>query len=71
MNVTAKLDEQGRPVDLKKRASPGLISHPEPFSYSIASRTAKHAELIRVAAVDFPWEKSDSVHLVGFEGRLI
>ncbi|KAG5991739.1 hypothetical protein E4U52_003373 [Claviceps spartinae] len=70
MNVTAKLDEQGRPVDLKKQASPGLMSHPEPFSYSIAPRTAKHAELIRVAAMDYPWEKSDSVHLVDVEGGL-
>ncbi|KAG6089110.1 hypothetical protein E4U31_007410 [Claviceps sp. LM219 group G6] len=70
MNVTAKLDEQGRPVELKKQASPGLMSHPEPFSYSIAPRTAKHAELIRVAAMDYPWEKSDSVHLVDVEGGL-
>ncbi|KAG6271198.1 hypothetical protein E4U47_003144 [Claviceps purpurea] len=70
MNVTAKLDEQGRPVNLKKQASPGLMSHPEPFSYSIAPRTAKHAELIRAAALEFPWEKSDSVHLVDVEGGL-
>ncbi|KAG6199031.1 hypothetical protein E4U35_006897 [Claviceps purpurea] len=71
MNVTAKLDEQGRPVNLKKQASPGLICHPEPFSYSIAPRTAKHAELIRTAALDHPWEKSDSVHLVDVEGGLV
>ncbi|KAG5991738.1 hypothetical protein E4U52_003372 [Claviceps spartinae] len=71
MNVTAKLDEQGRPVELKKQASPGLISHPEPFSYSIAPRTAKHAELIWVAAMDYPWERSDSVHLVDVEGGII
>ncbi|KAG6021239.1 hypothetical protein E4U40_005441 [Claviceps sp. LM458 group G5] len=70
MNVTAKLDDQGRPVDLKKQASPGLMSHPEPFSYRIAPRTAKHAELIRAAAMDHPWEKSDSVHLVDVEGGL-
>ncbi|KAG6127524.1 hypothetical protein E4U38_006219 [Claviceps purpurea] len=71
MNVTAKLDEQGRPVNLRKQASPGLICHPEPFSYSIAPRTAKHAELIRAATMDYPWEKSDSVHLVDFEGGLV
>ncbi|KAG6070738.1 hypothetical protein E4U33_004050 [Claviceps sp. LM78 group G4] len=71
MNVTAKLDEQGRPVDLKKQASSGLMSHPEPFSYRITPRTAKHAELIRAAAMDHPWEKSDSVHLVDVEGGLV
>ncbi|KAG5952497.1 hypothetical protein E4U58_000765 [Claviceps cyperi] len=70
MNVTAKLDEQERPVDVKQQASPGLVCHPEPFSYSIAPRTAKHAELIRAAAMDYPWEKSDSVHLVDVEGGL-
>ncbi|KAG6028981.1 hypothetical protein E4U19_001206 [Claviceps sp. Clav32 group G5] len=71
MNVTAKLDDQGRPIDLKKQASPGLICHPEPFSYRIAPRTAKHAELIRAAAMDDPWEKGDSVHLVDVEGGLV
>ncbi|KAG5947888.1 hypothetical protein E4U59_006753 [Claviceps monticola] len=69
MNVTAKLDEQGRPIDLKK-ASPGLMSRPEPFSYRITPRTAKHAELIRAAAMNHPWENSDSIHLVDVEGGL-
>ncbi|KAG6232048.1 hypothetical protein E4U25_006867 [Claviceps purpurea] len=65
LDVTAKLDDRGRPLELKREATAGLISHPMPFPFSIAPRSAKCAELIRSTEIDHPWEESDSVHLVG------
>ncbi|KAG5987814.1 hypothetical protein E4U52_007200 [Claviceps spartinae] len=67
LDVTAKLDDRGRPVDLKREATAGLISHPMPFPFNIAPRSLKHAELIRSTEIDHPWEESDSVHLVGVD----
>ncbi|KAG5967829.1 hypothetical protein E4U56_000649 [Claviceps arundinis] len=67
LDVTAKLDDRGKPVDLKREATAGLISHPMPFPFSIAPRSLKHAELIRSTEIDHPWEESDSVHLVGVD----
>ncbi|KAG6000837.1 hypothetical protein E4U21_004951 [Claviceps maximensis] len=68
-NVTEKLDEQGRPYEIKRGATAGLISRPIPFPYSIATRSAKHAELIRKTELDHPWEESDAEHLVNLEGE--
>ncbi|KAG6042652.1 hypothetical protein E4U17_001285 [Claviceps sp. LM77 group G4] len=64
LDVTAKLDDRGRPLDVKREATAGLISHPMPFPFSIAPRSLKHAELIRSTEIEYPWEESDSVHLV-------
>ncbi|KAG5938821.1 hypothetical protein E4U53_007933 [Claviceps sorghi] len=66
-DVTRKLDEQGRPLEIKRGATAGLVSHPAPFPYNIAPRSAKHAELIQATEMDHPWEESDSAHLVGLE----
>lgn len=69
-DVTKKVDEQGRPLDVKIGATPGLISHPTPFPYSISPRSAKHADLIRATEIDHPWEESDSARLVNVAGEL-
>ncbi|KAG6038113.1 hypothetical protein E4U41_004535 [Claviceps citrina] len=69
-NVTKKLDEQGKPLEIKIGATAGLISHPVPFPYNIAPRSAKHAELIRATEIDHPWEESDSVHLANVGGKI-
>ncbi|KAG5917221.1 hypothetical protein E4U42_007331 [Claviceps africana] len=66
-DVTRKLDEQGRPLEIKREATAGLISRPAPFPYNITPRSAKHAALIQATEKDHPWEESDSVHLVGLE----
>ncbi|KAG5977842.1 hypothetical protein E4U55_006515 [Claviceps digitariae] len=68
-NVTKKLDEQGRPLEIKRGATAGLVSHPTPFPCCVAPRSAKHAELIRATEMDHPWEESDAVHLVKVRGE--
>ncbi|KAG5946185.1 hypothetical protein E4U60_004466 [Claviceps pazoutovae] len=64
LDVTAKLDDRGKPQDPKREIVAGLVAHPRPFPFRIAPRSLKHAELIRSTEIDHPWEESDSVHLV-------
>lgn len=62
-DVGRALDARGRPLDAGIGMTPGLISHPRPFPYSIRPRSAAHAALVRAAEVEYPWEESDAVLL--------
>lgn len=63
-NITKAVDEKGRFMEPKVEYTPGIVSRPTSFPFAIAARSQKHAELIRSAEVDHPWEKSDAELLV-------
>lgn len=62
-DIGKAVDEQGKEMEAKLEASPGVLSYPAPFAYSIKPRSEKHAELIRAVERDHPWEKGDSSFL--------
>ncbi|KAK7421223.1 hypothetical protein QQX98_002353 [Neonectria punicea] len=62
-DVTKAVDNEGREIDVKVEVTPGLITRPINFSYSIKPRSTKHLELVRSSEIDHPWEEGDSVHL--------
>ncbi|KAH7142063.1 cytochrome P450 [Dactylonectria macrodidyma] len=64
-NIQKAIDEQGRTIEAKVGMTAGLISHPIRFPYSIKPRSAKHVKLVRFTEVNYPWDKSDAVHLGG------
>lgn len=66
--IEKAVDKNGKPIDVEFKHTPGLVSHPQKFAYSIKPRTEKHASLIRQVERDHPWQESDAVHL---EGELI
>ena len=68
-NITRVLDQNGKPLDIEIRMTPGVISRPVDFPYNISPRSKKHEELVRVAESELPPQKSDAVHLEkGFLG---
>ncbi|KAF5250652.1 hypothetical protein FOXYS1_14866 [Fusarium oxysporum] len=54
------VDENGKEIDVVIDGTPGLISHPVEYAYSITPRSAKHVEMVRAAERVHPWEESDS-----------
>ncbi|KAJ3539528.1 hypothetical protein NM208_g5454 [Fusarium decemcellulare] len=62
-HIGKAVDGQGKEIDVKMEATPGLITHPVSFPYSIKPRSARHAELIRSTETEYPWEESDVGHL--------
>ncbi|KAM0455036.1 hypothetical protein ACHAPV_007923 [Trichoderma viride] len=58
-------DDNGKPIDVEFKHSPGLVDHPHLFSYSIRPRNQKYANLVRKVERDHPWEESDAAHLKG------
>ncbi|KAL7940940.1 cytochrome P450 [Trichoderma barbatum] len=63
--ISKGLDENGKEIDVEYKQTPGLISHPAKFAYSITPRNKKYADLIQKVEVEHPWEKSDSESLEG------
>jgi len=61
-----KAIENGKPVEPDRKFGPGVISHPAEFPTSIKPRSEKHAQLIRDALDEFPWQPSDSKGLKAF-----
>ncbi|KAM0559990.1 hypothetical protein ACHAPJ_003945 [Fusarium lateritium] len=59
-NMTKAVDENGKEVDVVVDGTPGLISHPVDYAYSITPRSDKHVELVRSAERQNPWEDSDA-----------
>jgi cytochrome P450 len=62
-DVKKAVNEQGKEIDVEVEVTPGLISRPMEFSYSIKARSARHKGLIRSTETAFSWEKSDAGHL--------
>jgi len=46
MNISHKLDEQGRKIEAHLEPTPGLVSHPAPFQCTIVPRSEKALKLI-------------------------
>ncbi|RYP13071.1 hypothetical protein DL767_010944 [Monosporascus sp. MG133] len=53
----------GKEVEPTVLFTPGVISHPYPYTASIEPRTPKHADLIRAVEHDHPWEQSSGASL--------
>ena len=65
-DVTKPIDEKtGEVIEPEVQFQPGAVSHPLPFKTAIKPRSEKHAELVRAAEKDYPWEKSDAEELEG------
>ncbi|UKZ80836.1 hypothetical protein TrVFT333_008601 [Trichoderma virens FT-333] len=62
-NISKAVDEQGRQMEPDVEFTPGLISRPVNFPFSITVRSSEHEELINSVEMDHPWEKSDAEFL--------
>jgi hypothetical protein len=58
-----KAVENGKEVDVQPKFQPGVISHPESWSFHISPRSAAHETLIRSVEQDHPWEQSNACDL--------
>lgn len=56
----SKAVENGVEVDVKPEFQPGVISHPIPWKYHIAPRSAEHEALILSVEQEHPWGKNDA-----------
>ncbi|RYP09137.1 hypothetical protein DL765_008562 [Monosporascus sp. GIB2] len=54
----------GKEVEPTVLFSPGIISHPYPYTASVEPRSPKHADLIRAVEHDRPWERSSGASLL-------
>lgn len=59
-DIAKPVDGNGKTVEPEAKFQPGLIAHPVPYKASVKPRSEKHAELIRGAEKQYPWEKSDA-----------
>ncbi|GKU06996.1 o-methylsterigmatocystin oxidoreductase [Fusarium langsethiae] len=59
-NMSKAVDKDGKEIDVVIDGTPGLISHPVDYAYSITPRSAKHVEMVRAAERAHPWEESDA-----------
>ena len=67
-NVRKPVDaKSGTVIEPEIKFEPGAVSHPLPYKASIKPRSAVHAELIRVAVDEYPWERSDAEELENIE----
>lgn len=55
--------ETGEIIEPQVKFEPGTISHPLPYKASIKARSKLHADLIRAAEQEYPWEESDAKEL--------
>jgi hypothetical protein len=63
-DIKKPIDETtGEVVEPDIKFEPGAISHPLPYRALIRPRSEKHAELIRAAEKEYPWEVSDAKEL--------
>lgn len=66
-NVNKVLDDQGKEIEPEWVTTPGLISRPHDFPYSIVPRSDRHKQMILDIEAEHPWEKSDAELLKGLE----
>lgn len=50
-------------IDIGPTFLPGVISHPAPWKFNIAPRSAEHEALINAVEEEHPWQKSDASDL--------
>ena len=59
-NIAPAHDADGRAIKPDGKFTTGLISHPEPFKYSVTPRDAQAIALIRSVMEEHPLEKGDA-----------
>ncbi|OQE44817.1 hypothetical protein PENCOP_c002G06270 [Penicillium coprophilum] len=59
-DISKRLGEDGKEMDLPTGFQPGIISHPSPFRVQIRPRSEHARVLIRSVEVEEPWLKGDS-----------
>ncbi|OGE54266.1 hypothetical protein PENARI_c006G06548 [Penicillium arizonense] len=57
--------QERKEVDVQPNFKPGVISHPVPWKFHIAPRSAAHEILIRSVEQTHPWEQSNASELEG------
>ncbi|KAF2819467.1 cytochrome P450 [Ophiobolus disseminans] len=56
----SKATQNGVPIEPVVEFEAGVVSHPKPYTFAIAPRSEKHAELIRRSEEVYPREESDA-----------
>ncbi|KAJ5606798.1 Cytochrome P450 E-class group I [Penicillium hordei] len=59
-DITKRVGEDGKDIDLLAEYLPGIISHPSPFYIQVRPRSEHARMLIRSVEVEDPWLKGDS-----------
>ncbi|KEY72664.1 hypothetical protein S7711_09162 [Stachybotrys chartarum IBT 7711] len=59
-NISKAVDENGKPIEPQLHHTPGLVSHPERFSYNITPRSLAHQDLIKGVAKEDYMQRGDS-----------
>ncbi|KAF2116964.1 cytochrome P450 [Lophiotrema nucula] len=58
--IQKAVDGNGKTIEPELKFEAGVVSHPIPYRTSITPRSEKHAQIIRLAEKEYPWEKSDA-----------
>jgi cytochrome P450 len=66
-NITKAVDDHGQCIEPKLDVTPGVISRPVSFPYSIRPRNEHSAVMIRSVEVEHPWKKGDADLLAGLD----
>lgn len=66
-DIGKAVDEEGREIEPELKATPGVISHLEPFAFMITPRSEGHDEMMRGLEREMPVEADDSAMLDLFE----
>ncbi|KAF5012218.1 hypothetical protein FDECE_1734 [Fusarium decemcellulare] len=62
-DIKKATDNMGNEIEPKVAITPGLISRPLDFPYSVKPRSAGYVDLIKSVEVEHPWEESDASSL--------
>ncbi|KAH6607121.1 hypothetical protein Trco_003434 [Trichoderma cornu-damae] len=61
--ISNAVDGDGKPIEVRVGHVPGLIDHPQEFSYSMVPRNEKYADMIRRLELEHPWEQGSAESL--------
>lgn len=66
-NISKPLDTDGREVEPEVKFTPGVVSHPAPYSVAVTPRSEGHERLVRELEQKYPWQESDAKVLDGMD----
>lgn len=58
--IQKPVDANGTVIEPELKFEPGVVSHPIPYKASITPRSKEHAQIIKEAEKQYPWDKSDA-----------
>ncbi|KAL7961859.1 cytochrome P450 [Trichoderma compactum] len=61
--ITHAIDENGKPIEVVLKHTPGLVDRPQGFPYSTVPRNKNCVELLKRLEVESPWEESNAEDL--------